>query len=252
MLYIPLMGWALYAGCLFQRVRDGLIRLTPLGPRATTVVKLATFAAAAVLIANIHAAKLAPYSASFQRDEHDMRRVVERLRKVHPQLPRNSSLLLVDDPLPTGYALVFITRLAYGDPTLEVDRIGMLPAPPAGNELTRYDHVLAGGWELHDVRGISDLRLPVEIRFRPRQLGTGDGYTVEIPEFAGQSVDLAVRTISGSRSDRAIVPNCALDSSGRAALAAPSASPQATFQVEWVRPRGGDWMSASGATDVRR
>lgn len=246
MLYIPLMGWALCAGCLFQRLRDGLIRLASLRPRAATAVKIATIAAAAVLIMHVHAAKLAPYSAALQRQQNDMRWVIERLRKVHPQLPRGSSLLLVDDPLPAGFALVFLARLAYGDPTLEVDRIKMLREPPAGDELTRYDHVLAGGWDLHDVRGISDARLPVEVRFRPRQLGTGDGYTVEIPEFAGQTVDLALRTIAGSRSDRAIVRKCTLDSSGRAAVVAPSGFPPAAIRVQWVRPQGGNWMSASG------
>jgi hypothetical protein len=183
-----------------------------------------------------------------QRDQNDMRQVIERLQKVHPQLPRGSSLLLVDDPLPSGFALVLLARLAYGDPTLEVDRMKMLREPPAGDELTGYDHILAGGWELHDVRGISDARPPVEIRLRPRQIGTGDSYTVEIPEFAGETVDLALR-MTENRSFRVIVWKCTLDPSGRAA---PPGFPQAAIQVQWVRPSGGDWMSASGAMDIRR
>jgi hypothetical protein len=245
MLYIPLMGWALYAGCLFQRLRDGLIRLASLRGRAATVVKIATLAAAAVLIMHMHAARLAPYSASLQRQQNDMRRVIERLQKVHPQLPRGASLLLVDDPLPAGFALVLLARLAYGNPTLEVDRMMMLREAPTGDELTRYDHVLAGGWELHDVRGISDARPPVEIRLRPRQIGTGDSYTVEIPEFAGETVDLALR-MAENRSFRVIVWKCKLDPSGRATLAAPSGFSPAAIQIQWVRLQGGNWMSVSG------
>jgi hypothetical protein len=244
MLYIPLMGWALYAGCLFQRLRDGLMRLASLRPRAATAVQVATFAAAVVLIVNAHAARFATYSASLQHDQNDMRRVIERLRKVHPQLPRGSSLLLVDDPLPAGFALVFTARLSYGDPTLEVDRIKMLGKTPAGDEPTHYDHVLAGGWDLHDVRGISDARPPVEICVHPCQPGTGNGYTVEIPEFAGETVDLALR-MTENRSFRVIAWKCALDPSGRAALAAPSGFSPAAIQVQWVRLQGGNWMSAS-------
>ena len=251
MLYIPLMGWALYAGCLFQRLRDGLMRFASLRPHAATAVKIATFAAAAVLIMHVHAARFARYSASVRREQSDMRWVIERLRKVHPQLPRGSSLLLVDDPLPAGFALVFLARLAYGDSTLEVDRIKMLRETPAGDELTRYDHVLAGGWDLHDVRGVSDARPPVEICVRPRQIGAGDGYTVEIPEFAGETVDLALR-MTENRSFRVIVWKCTLDPSGRAALAAPPGFSPAAIQVQWVRLQGGNWMSASGAMDIRR
>lgn len=245
MLYIPLMGWALYAGCLFQRLCGGLVRFASLRPRAAMALKIAAFAAAAVPIVNLHAAGFAKYSASLQHDHNDMRRVIERLRKVHPQLARGSFLLLVDDPLPAGFTLVFLARLASGDPTLEVDRINTLREPPAGDELTRYDHVLAGGWDLHDVRGISDARPPVEISVRPSQIGAGDGYTVEIPEFAGQTVDLALR-MTQNRSFRVIVWKCTLDPSGRAALAAPSGFSPAAIQVQWVRLQGGNWMSASG------
>jgi hypothetical protein len=245
MLYIPLMGWALYAGCLFQRLCGGLVRFASLRPRAAMALKIAAFAAAAVPIVNLHAAGFAKYSASLQHDHNDMRRVIERLRKVHPQLARGSFLLLVDDPLPAGFTLVFLARLAYGDPTLEVDRINTLREPPAGDELTRYDHVLAGGWDLHDVRGISDARPPVEICVHPCQLGTGNGYTVEIPEFAGQTVDLAFR-MTENRSFRVIAWKCALDTSGRAALAAPSGFSPAAIQVQWVRLQGGNWMSTSG------
>lgn len=244
MLYIPLMGWALYAGCLFQRLGGGLIRLASLRPRAAAAVKIAAFAAAAVLIMHVHAARFARYSTSVWREQSDMRRVIERLRKVHSQLPRGSSLLLLDDPLPTGFALVFIARLAYRDPTLEVDRIKMLREPPGGDELTHYDHVLAGGWDLHDVRGISDARLPVEICFCRCQPGTANGYTVEIPEFAGETVDLALRTTE-NRSFRVIAWKCALDPSGRAALAAPAGFSPAAIQVQWVRLQGANWMSAS-------
>ena len=50
----------------------------------------------------------------------------------------------------------------------------MLAAPPI---ITRYDLVLAGGWEFRDVRNLSDMRPPVHARLKPE---TG-GYTIEIP-----------------------------------------------------------------------
>jgi hypothetical protein len=245
MLYIPLMGWALYFGSFFQRLCDDLIRGLRL-VRFDGAVRFAALTAAAVLIVNTHAAHLAPYAAGFESHQGETRRIVERFRKVHPQLPLGSSLLLVDDPAPTGYELLFLARLAYGDPTLELDRLKMLRATPAGSELTRYDLVLAGGWELHDVRGVSDPRPPVEVRFR-------GGYNVEIPEFAGQTVDLATRTILGNCSARAITEQrVTLGASGSGTLLAPPDSPPARIEVRWVRPPGEDWLSAAGGLNPER
>jgi len=251
MLYIPLMGWALYAACLFQWIGNRLVGLAHLRPRATLAVEIVGVSVAALLIMHLHAASLAPHSSYWQGEQKNIRRVIERLLVVHPRLTRGSSLLLLDDPLPSGFGLLFLTDLAYGDPSLQVDRLKMLRTPPVGDELIRYDHVLAGGWDLHDVRSPSDSRMPVEIRFQPRVLSSSGSYLVEIPEYAGQTVDLAVRTMSGSRSERQIVRNCALDSQGRAALPVPNGLSRATIQARWVRPRGGEWISASGAMEIR-
>ena len=122
-----------------------------------------------------------------------------------------------------------------------------------GSELTRYDLVLAGGWELHDVRGVSDARPPVQVRFEPRAVRPLEGYSVEIPELAGQTADLSTRTIAGNSSDRAATQErCTLDLSGRAALIAPQDFRARTIQVRWVRTQGSDWMSASGSLDLRQ
>ena len=250
-LYIPLMGWALCAGTLLQLLCGGLVRGLPL--RFHMPVKFAVFMVAAVAIIHTHAALLVEYSTLIRNNQNDMRRLIERLRRVHPQLPRGSRLLLVDDPVQAGYEFLFLARLAYADPALDTDRIKMLRAPPGGEELIRYDFVLAGGWELHDVRGVSDARPPVLVRFEPRTVRPRESYSVEIPELAGQTADLATRTIAGNSSDRAVTQErCTLDLSGRAALIAPSHFRPGTVQARWVRTQGSDWMSASGSLDLRQ
>jgi hypothetical protein len=243
MLYIPLMGWALYIGCLFQRVAGGLVRLAP--PRAGAAVKFAALAAAAALVIHVHSVKLKGYSVLERNAHAKMRRFIGRLRTIHPRLPRGSSLLLVDDPLPSGFAVLFLARLAYGDPALEVDRIKMLPAAPSEDDLIRYDYVLAGDPDLRDVRSVSDGRRPVQVRFHRPSTGLRDGYSAEIPEYASRTVDLATRGGSGDRSGPAILTGCKLDSSGRVALPAPR-DPLAAIRIRWVRPQGGNWMSAAG------
>jgi len=179
-------------------------------------------------------------------DDDALSRAVRVWNAAHPRLPRGTSLLVTDDPLPSGYAVLFVARLAYRDPTLQVDRIKMLRETPAGDQLLRYDYVLSARRGLQDVRGVSDGRRPVEVRFRHAPAGQQDSYAAEIPEYAGQTIELATRTISANRPDQRVVANCTVDASGRTALAVHPESLPTTIQAEWVRPRGGNWMAASG------
>jgi hypothetical protein len=149
-LYIPLVGWALYVGCLLQCLCDKLVRSLN-SVWFGTGVRVAVFAAAAALIANTQAAILAENSPPLRSTQEGNRRFIKRLQTIHPQLPRGSRLLLVDDPLPGGYELLFLVRIAYAAPALEVDRIKVLPAPSGAEQLTHDDYVLVGGWDLHDM-----------------------------------------------------------------------------------------------------
>ena len=245
MVYIPLMGWALYAGSLFEWICGIAFRWRP--PRVQLALKFGALLAAAMLIAHTHTTELAKNRTYFEQYHRDNRRIVERLSEQHPHLPRGASLLLVDDPLPPGFELLFLERLAHADPALELDRLKMLREPPSGAELTRYEFVIAGGWQLHDVRGISDPRPPVEVRFSPRKVRPREDCTIEIPEFAGQTVDLIVRT-----GVTEILQRCTLDSSGRAAWAATPESAPATMAIRWLRTGDGDWESAAGTLEIRR
>jgi hypothetical protein len=224
MAYIPLMGWVLYLGCLFDHLGDELADMLSLA-RFKHMVKLAAFIPVAALIANTHAGLIAPYARSFREHQQHIRGMVERLRQLHPNLSHGSSILLVDDPEGPGWEMMFLSQLAYRDPDLDLERTRNSPAPPTGNDLLRYDIVLAGGREFRDVRGIGDPRPPVEVRIEPL---AGGSYTVEIPEFAGQTVDL----LTGVGELHSV-----LDGSGRAEIHA--------ARVRWVRPAGGEWMATA-------
>jgi hypothetical protein len=242
MIYIPLLGWALYIGALFQQVWDALILRYRPRLRAGMAVSFAAFTAVTAGIMHFHAERMAAPSDDFHQDQANMRRMIERLRRMHPQLPRGSSLLVADDPVRDGYCLLFLTQLAYADPSLRLDRVNMMTKPPTGDALISYDYVLGGGWELHDLRGIGDASPPVEVRLVSAPSG---GRYMEIPEFAGRSVDLGIGVFAGERPERSIVRSVILDSSGRAELSAPAAT-GSTVRIEWVRPTGGNWLSASG------
>jgi len=224
MAYIPLMGWALYLGCLFDNLTRELADMLFL-IRSRAVFKTAAFLAVAVFIVNLHAERIARYAGSFHEHQRLMSKLVERLKAVHPTLPQGTSILLVDDPVGPGYEMMFLAELVYHDPNLLLDRTKNSPSPLAENDQTYYDIVMAGGEDFRDVRAVGDPRPPVEVHLRQE---AGGGHAVEIPEFAGRAVDLL--TNAGQ-------VHTVLDHSGKSVIA-PS-------RVRWVRPRGEEWMAAS-------
>jgi hypothetical protein len=248
MTYIPLIGWALYFGMLFQRLYGILYRGLPLA----LPMKAAALILLALLIANTNAEALAPYAAHFRQHERELRRVVEGLRKAHPDLPHGAAVLLVDDPLDSSYELALLAQFAYRDPTLVLDKLRMLPAAPAGAELTHYDFVLAGGWDLHDVRGISDMRAPVQVEFGPGPEHSPSSFRVAIRELRGQTVDLTLRARTAVNSRRATaVERCKLDLEGGPVVSVRPEFRHTTIDARWVRTDGGSWMAASGSLEVR-
>jgi hypothetical protein len=67
------------------------------------------------------------------------------LLRIQPHLKRGAHVLFVDDPFPKDqYLLVFITRLVYGDMTIEIDRTAVQPRTGAeyrNAEYRNYDAV---------------------------------------------------------------------------------------------------------------
>jgi hypothetical protein len=62
------------------------------------------------------------------------------LLQVQPHLKRGAHVLYVDDPFARDqYFLVFLTRLVYGDMTIEIDRTAVHPRSEA--EYGNYDAV---------------------------------------------------------------------------------------------------------------
>ncbi len=135
LLYLPALGWALYASTLFIRLRDSLT--------SSKWLRAGLLAVCAILIARTHATKLAPFTRSYEHDQAAMRRVIDGIQAAYPRLPRGARLLLVDDPLPPGYGVLLTARIAYGDPSLEIDRV---PTAADADRSVRYDGVLTGGW----------------------------------------------------------------------------------------------------------
>jgi hypothetical protein len=138
-LYIPFLGWSLFAATLILALRDRLSGFIAESGGARRMGPALTFAFLAVCLFAVHSNHTYPPPASSV-----LRSTVVEMHALVPRLPANSRLLFLDDPFPSDlYDLLMCLRLSYGDNTLQVDRAKIMPSPPSAGEVKRYDVVLA-------------------------------------------------------------------------------------------------------------
>jgi hypothetical protein len=125
--YIPLFGWALYAAALLRRIAERRPQLV----FGATIAGLFAFY----------------YSKgwdvdSVRREAPVVRELSTQLRKAHPQIPRGSKLLFVNDPYdPAWENMTFLVQLIYRDDSLIVERLKNMPARPSDDAMAKYQHV---------------------------------------------------------------------------------------------------------------
>lgn len=137
-LYIPFLGWSLFAATLILTLRDRLPGFIPVRGGSRRMGPALTFAFLAVCLFAVHSAHTYPPPR-----ESVLRSTVEETHALVPRLPANRRMLFLDDPFPPdSYDLLTCMRLSYGDHTLQVDRAKSMPRPPSAAEFKRYDVVL--------------------------------------------------------------------------------------------------------------
>ena len=126
-MYIPMFGMALYLAVAIVKLRDALV-----GSR----LQFASFAVCAAVVIAFHAARpWQPYVNPF------IHSTVSQLSEIQPRVPNGSKILFVDDPFDKDdpWVMLFICRLYYGSPQLQVDRAKLMVIKPDQAALDSYD-----------------------------------------------------------------------------------------------------------------
>jgi hypothetical protein len=248
MLYLPLVGWALVVGSTLIELGGRLRRRLRLHARLGYV----GIGAAAAIIAVAHARMSAPLVQRVQREQAETRRIVQQLRELRPRIDGDAFLLLRNDPLPSGWTLAFLTQLAYANPQAILERTNMIGEPTPA-EMSLYDHVFNDdGFQLREVGGgPRGTQRQVAVEFLPPQVRVGGTYQVSVPELAGQTIDVAIRSVRKAAYVHVVRKWCTLDGSGRAALKVGELAAQ-TIYVLRVRSQTSPWLPASGSITVVR
>ena len=136
-IYVCLFGWALYAAALAAGLTDPLRRWLP-----ARVKGAALFLGVAALLYPHHRFEGGFTSRSASQGGEELRAASAALHRVRPSFPPGARILFLNDPIRPGvHDLMFLVRLGYGDQTLAVDRVRMMPAPPGPAAWQQYDYV---------------------------------------------------------------------------------------------------------------
>ena len=135
-MYLPAVGWALYAATSLVGIRRGTMRFLPHGEVPTRISQAVLFLGVAAFLAPLHAEESAKTMKLFMSVQPPSREIVEDFATQQPVLRPGARVLFVDDPF-APYILPCAARLFYRDMTLEVQRTQS--APPS--EYARYDAV---------------------------------------------------------------------------------------------------------------
>jgi hypothetical protein len=256
MLYIPMIGWALYWGALWTRawqfVASRLPKNTGVAIRATALVAIA------VLIVTAHSAKRSRYVEAMRVEQHVPRRMIRQLKELRPRLEPGAQLLILDDALPlSDWSLLLFTQLAYADPGIWVDRAKMLGAQPDANEMTLYDHVFTDRdgvlREIPNPAHVAAAGPPIEVHFEPALVHPGENYEVSVPEWPEETLDIEYeetrRTVGHAGLGRKW---CHLDARGKAIEPTPNDIPAGRISIRRIRTQHGVWLPASGVLTVVR
>lgn len=145
-MYIPAVGWAIYAGALLSLVRRGLSHVLQrlFAVRQPITAMAVMFALVAIAVGPLHLRERPKTSRLFQSVQPPSREMAGELLKQQPTLKPGARLLFVSDPFPKNqYFLLFLARLLYHDMSLEVVRTAVDPVLPA--EYGQYDAVFIFG-----------------------------------------------------------------------------------------------------------
>jgi hypothetical protein len=256
MLYMPMIGWALYWGALWTRAWEFVTSRVP--TRTGIAIRATAMAAIAVLIVTAHSAKRARYVEAMRIEQDIPRRMIRQLKELRPRLAPSAQVLILDDALPVSdWSLLLFTQLAYGDPGIWVDRAKMLGAQPDANEMTLYDHVFTDRdgalREIPNPAHIAAAGRPIEVQFSPALVHPGENYEVSVPEWPDETLDIEYEEIRRTVGHAGLGRKwCHLDARGKGIEPTPNDIPAGRISIRRIRTQHGAWLPATGVLTVVR
>ncbi len=253
-LYLPLVGFALFAGDILAAIGLAAMSVLPrLGgsPSWRLVSQASFFLIVAATLFVIHYRHWHDQTRDPGRVDQAMRETVDTLLAHHPNMAAGTRLFFLDDPLPKNrFTLLFLVQAAYHDPSLWVERQNNIASPVQPAEYAIFDYLISirngSMWEqrLPPIRWEGP---PVLITFTPGVVHAGQTLQLRVGNYSGTSVDIEFQRISRfARSNGIALRWVNLGLNGMATIPVSRLEDPGSVQITAVRVSGNQWQKASG------
>jgi len=258
-LYLPLVGFALFSGEMLAAARQAAQRLVPLGalpPSSASFSQAGFFVVLAAGLFVIQSRHLRDQSQDTGRGDAVMRETVAIMRAWHPTLPAGTRLLFLDDPLPKSEAtLLFLIQAAYHDPSLSVERQKNFATPIDPDEYAIFNYLVS----IQDGK-LKERRLPpirwqdqaVPVTFTPSTVEPGQAIQMRVATYSDVTVDIEYQTAwRYGKNDAVALRWTNLNTDGVATIPISHLQDPLTVQITAVRVSGDIWRKAHGGFVVQ-
>lgn len=260
-LYLPLVGFALFCGEMFAAAMQAAPRLLGLGARRPFWTWLSQAGLCVILAGglfvihsrHLHDQSLDTYTG---REDAAMRETVRIMRAEHPTLPAGTRLFFLDDPLQKNvFTLQFLMQAVYHDPSLCVERQNNFTAPIDPAEFAIFNYLVSirdGKLKERRVTSTDGEGPVVPVTFIPSTVRPGQSIQMRVGTYSDAAVDIEYRT-TGRFSEFNCVASrwTTLNTDGVATIPIPGLQDPATTQITAVRVSGDVWRKARGGFVVR-
>lgn len=125
-MYLPMAGWAIFAAALVAALHDRIPWKIAKTAPVRYAVLIVAFAGLAILFARGHFRTFNDIDAS----QHRNRTMIEDLARIEPAMPKGARVLFLNDDFDPGvWDPLYIVRLGYRDPSIEIVRVKVAGAP---------------------------------------------------------------------------------------------------------------------------
>jgi hypothetical protein len=263
--YVALPGITIALGVILASTREALLRRT-----GKEHLEQASMIALFLCIAVVQVKSFAHYRkiamGNFLWSQERVIGLTVGLMKNIPEFPPNGRVLILEDPWGPDWGPMFLTRLAYHDPTVWVDRVNN-PEKPGDRD--SYDVLLTYkqpyidmvpaklfgikmNWEIRAVSKVegdfiltapTESRAPRNIDFSPPAAKTGRPVKVTVPGLSNMKIDAVCRILANGKSTSYVAAGwCTLDDKGSCTVTAPRAGRIGALAVDWIRRPNERWI----------
>jgi hypothetical protein len=258
-LYLPLVGFALFSGDLLVAAWQAAQRFLPMSVRKPFWMSLgqtSLFVALAAGLYVIHSLHWHDPSQDTDGEDAAMRKTVGLVQAALPTLPVGTRLFFLDDPLPKNrFTLPLLIQAAYHDPSLSVARQNNAATPIEPAEYAIFDYAVSirdGQWKAQRLPPIRWEGPVVPVTFVPGTIRPGQSMRMRVGAYTDAAVDIEYRSTFHFATDTGIALRWAsLSADGIATIPISRIQDPVSIQITAVKVGGDVWRQAQGGFIVR-